>query len=88
MKNTKSVKYLTSVFNIPDIEEEVDYKKLYEKERKMREFYEKKFNECSKQLHKYYKENKIAMSNKKRKDISNVLSEIKSFKHMLPNSIK
>lgn len=35
---------VTSVFNIPDIEEEdeVDYKKLYEKEKKMRVFYERK----------------------------------------------
>lgn len=35
---------VTSVFNIPDIEEEdeVDYRKLYEKEKKMRVFYERK----------------------------------------------
>lgn len=32
MKNSKTVKYLTSVFNIPDADdEEIDYKKLYEK---------------------------------------------------------
>jgi len=32
MKNSKTVKYLTSVFNIPDVDdEEIDYKKLYEK---------------------------------------------------------
>ena len=32
MKNSKTVKYLTAVFNIPDVDdEEIDYKKLYEK---------------------------------------------------------
>lgn len=39
----KTVTHLTSVFNIPEIEdEEIDYRKLYEKEKKMRVFYEKK----------------------------------------------
>jgi len=28
---TKTVTHLTSVFNIPEIEDEVDYKKLYDK---------------------------------------------------------
>lgn len=36
----KTVTHLTSVFNIPEIEdEEIDYRKLYEKEKKMRVFY-------------------------------------------------
>lgn len=36
----KSVHHLTSVFNIPEIEdEEPDYRKLYEKEKKLRTYY-------------------------------------------------
>lgn len=44
MKSAKTVQHLTSVFNIPEIEDEdeVDYKKLYEKEKRTRIFYEKK----------------------------------------------
>jgi hypothetical protein len=38
----KTTLNLTSVFNIPEIEDEPDFKKLYEKEKRTRIFYEKK----------------------------------------------
>lgn len=69
----KSVQHITSVFNIPEIEDEVDFKKMYEKEKRTRIFYEKKAKELEGKLSKYMKENKHMFGRNKQQDIYNIV---------------
>ena len=67
----KSVQHLTSVFNIPEIEEEeeIDYRKLYEKEKKIRQFFEKKTKDLEGKLKNYLRDNRHLLGKHKRNDI-------------------
>lgn len=69
----KSVQHITSVFNIPEIEDEADFKKMYEKEKRTRIFYEKKAKELEGKLSKYMKENKHMFGRNKQQDIYNII---------------
>ncbi len=85
----KTAQQLTSVFNIPEIEEEeIDYKKLYEKEKKTRTFYERKTRELEGKLRTYLRENRQQFGRARPQGIQEIIQDIKSFKSMLPNSVK
>lgn len=82
-----TVRALTSVFNIPEIEDEPDYRRLYEKEKRVRVFYERKARELEDKLNAYMREHRHLLGRNKQ-DIADIIQDIRSFKSMLPNSVR
>ena len=54
----------------------------------MRVFYERKTRDLENKLKNYMKDNRYLFDKNKRQDMQEIMDDIKSFKSMLPNSVK
>lgn len=61
---------------------------MYEKEKRMRLFYERKTQELEKKMKKTFADSPFTQSGHKSKDVQEMMEDIKSFKSVLPNSVK